>query len=81
MKPYIISIAVGLLVGVIYSALGVRSPAPPGIALLGLLGMLLGEQAIPVAKRIISGREVIGFLQTDCAEHVLGRPVKPKDDG
>ncbi len=80
MKPYLVSIAVGLLVGIIYSALGVRSPAPPAIALLGLLGMLLGEQAIPVAKRVFSGREVAAFLQTDCAEHVLGRPIKPKND-
>jgi len=81
MKPYLISLAVGLLVGVIYSLLGVRSPAPPTIALLGLLGMLLGEQAVPLAKRIASGREVVAFLRTDCAEHVLGRPVdQPKDE-
>ncbi|GAB4167674.1 MAG: hypothetical protein OHK0024_02850 [Thalassobaculales bacterium] len=55
MKPYLISLAVGLLVGVIYGALGVRSPAPPAIALLGLLGMLLGEQAIPIARNLFSG--------------------------
>jgi len=81
MKPYLISLAVGLLVGLIYSLLGVRSPAPPTIALLGLLGMLLGEQVIPVAKRIASGKELVAFLRTDCAEHVLGMPVdKPRDD-
>jgi XapX domain-containing protein len=79
-KPYLISIAVGLLVGLIYSLLGVRSPAPPAIALLGLLGMLLGEQIVPIAKRIVSGKEVVAFLRTDCAEHVLGMPVdSPKD--
>lgn len=80
MKPYLISIAVGLLVGFIYSLLGVRSPAPPAIALLGLLGMLLGEQVIPVAKRIFSGKEVVAFLRTDCAEHVLGMPVESRKD-
>jgi len=42
-KPYAISLAIGLVVGVIYALLNTRSPAPPVIALLGLLGMLLGE--------------------------------------
>lgn len=53
MISYIVSLAVGLLVGIIYYLLGVRSPAPPTIALIGLLGMLMGEQLIPVAKQII----------------------------
>lgn len=51
MKPYLISLAVGLGVGLLYSVLGVRSPAPPGIALLGLLGMLIGEHAGSLASR------------------------------
>jgi len=72
MKPYLISIAVGVLVGLIYSALSVRSPAPPAIALLGLLGMLLGEQALPIAKRLIHREPVLAHVQTECAEHVLG---------
>lgn len=80
MKPYLISLAVGLLVGLIYSLLGVRSPAPPAIALLGLLGMLLGEQVAPIAKRLISGKEVVAFLRNDCAEHVLGLPVDSSKD-
>lgn len=50
MKPYVIALAVGILVGVIYGLLNVRSPAPPYVALLGLLGMLLGEQAVPFVK-------------------------------
>ena len=40
---YLISLAIGLFVGVIYGALDFRSPAPPAIALVGLMGMLLGE--------------------------------------
>jgi XapX domain-containing protein len=44
--PYFLSLIVGLGVGLAYGLLGVRSPAPPVIALLGLLGMLLGEQAV-----------------------------------
>lgn len=50
MKPYLVALAVGVLVGVLYGLLKVRSPAPPYIALLGLLGMLLGEQAVPLVK-------------------------------
>jgi len=73
MKPYLLSIGVGLLVGVIYSLLGVRSPAPPAIALLGLLGMLLGEHVVPVAKRLMTKAPVVAYLKTpDCAGHVLG---------
>ncbi len=52
MKLYLISLAVGLLVGVIYGALNVRSPAPPVIALIGLLGILLGEQVPPLVKQV-----------------------------
>ncbi|WP_010545757.1 DUF1427 family protein [Sphingomonas elodea] len=80
MKPYLISLAVGLLVGILYSLLGVRSPAPPTIALIGLLGMLLGEQAVPVAKRLFAGHDVVAYLRTDCAEQVLGRPVKKPEE-
>lgn len=52
MKPYLISLVVGLLVGGIYGLLNVKSPAPPTIALIGLLGILLGEQAVPIARQL-----------------------------
>jgi XapX domain-containing protein len=45
MKTLLMSFAVGLLVGVVYGVIRVKSPAPPIVALLGLLGMVLGEQA------------------------------------
>jgi XapX domain-containing protein len=44
MKALLISFVVGLLVGVLYGVIRVKSPAPPIIALVGLLGMVLGEQ-------------------------------------
>jgi len=44
MKVLFVSFAVGLLVGVLYGVILVKSPAPPIVALLGLLGMVLGEQ-------------------------------------
>lgn len=72
MKAYILSLAAGLLVGGVYSLLGVRSPAPPAIALVGLLGILLGEQALPLAKRLIAGKEVATFLREDAAHHLFG---------
>ncbi|MGA7538410.1 MAG: XapX domain-containing protein [Steroidobacteraceae bacterium] len=58
MKVYIISLGAGVLVGVVYSLLHVRSPAPPLVALVGLLGILVGEQVIPVAKQVLSGHTV-----------------------
>jgi XapX domain-containing protein len=35
------------LVGVFYSSIGVQSPAPPVVALTGLLGMVLAEKCWP----------------------------------
>ncbi|MBO9421754.1 MULTISPECIES: DUF1427 family protein [Stappiaceae] len=45
-QPYVLSLAAGIGIGVIYGLIAVRSPAPPIIALLGLLGMLAGEAAV-----------------------------------
>lgn len=80
MKPYLLSLGAGLLVGVLYASMGVRSPAPPAIALLGLMGMLIGEQAVPIVKRLISGAPVVAYIKTDCAAHILGpQAVAPPD--
>ena len=49
-RLYLISLIVGLAVGLFYGLLGVRSPAPPAIALLGLFGMLAGEQLVPIVR-------------------------------
>jgi XapX domain-containing protein len=54
MKIYLLSLGAGLLVGIVYSLLNVRSPAPPVVALVGLLGILVGEQVIPFAKTLIN---------------------------
>jgi XapX domain-containing protein len=50
MRDYGISLLVGLLVGVMYGLIRFRSPAPPAIALIGLLGMLAGEQLVPMIR-------------------------------
>jgi XapX domain-containing protein len=73
MKPYLLSLAAGLLVGGVYSLLGVKSPAPPMIALIGLLGILLGEQVVPIARRVIGGQSIAHSVASTCAEPVLGR--------
>jgi XapX domain-containing protein len=49
MRSYFASLVLGAAVGVVYALVKVRSPAPPAIALLGLLGML-GEQAVGFAR-------------------------------
>jgi XapX domain-containing protein len=51
MASYLISLVMGLAVGVAYGLAHVRSPAPPAIALLGLLGMLMGEYGAVLALR------------------------------
>lgn len=69
MKPYLFSLAAGLLVGVVYALMHVRSPAPPIIALLGLLGILIGEQIPPFIQHLVRGEVA--------ASTWLGRQVKP----
>ena len=78
MKVYLLSLGAGVLVGVIYALLSVRSPAPPVVALLGLLGMLIGEQAVPLAKRWMSGEPVTAaWFHQECTPRITG--VEPKD--
>ncbi len=73
MKVYLLSLGVGLLVGVIYALLQVRSPAPPAIALLGLLGMLVGEQLVPLAKRTLAGEPVsLAWFHSECTPKITG---------
>ncbi len=51
MNAYVLSAVVGLVVGILYGVLNVRSPAPPVIALVGLLGILAGEQIPPLVRQ------------------------------
>jgi XapX domain-containing protein len=72
-KLYLISLGVGVLVGVIYSLLNVRSPAPPVVALVGLAGMLVGEQIIPVGKQMLAGSAFhVAWRQSHCTAHIFG---------
>lgn len=74
MKPYVLSLAAGLLVGIVYGLVNVRSPAPPVIALVGLFGILVGEQIVPLAKRFVERQAVsVSVIREDCGDHVFGR--------
>jgi XapX domain-containing protein len=73
MKPYLIALAVGLLVGVIYALLNVRSPAPPVIALVGLLGILVGEQIPPLVRHIMDGQGLnLATIRDHSSHHMFG---------
>lgn len=78
MKLYIISLAAGLFVGIIYGVLQVRSPAPPAIALIGLLGMLVGEQVVPTVKRLVAGEPVtVAWFRAECVHKITGVDAPP----
>ena len=73
MRVYLLSLGAGLLVGVVYSLLNVRSPAPPVVALVGLLGILVGEQIIPVAKHMLDGSHLAAaWRQAHGTPHIFG---------
>lgn len=73
MRMYLLSLGAGLLVGVVYSLLGVRSPAPPLVALVGLLGILAGEQLLPIGQRLLAGCDLnAAWNQSACTAHIFG---------
>ena len=73
MRVYLLSLGAGLLVGIVYSLLNVRSPAPPVVALVGLFGILVGEQIIPVAKHVLAGSHVASaWRESHGTPHIFG---------
>ena len=85
MRTYLISLGAGLLVGIVYSLLNVRSPAPPVVALVGLLGILIGEQVIPVGRQLLAGTSLgAACRDAKCVPHLFGelpgRHAKPASD-
>ena len=84
MKPYLVSAGIGLLVGVIYGLFDVRSPAPPVIALVGLLGILAGEQLPPLVRQLVSRPAQVSWLRHQVKPHMFGelpRCSPPPDTG
>ena len=77
MRVYLASLGAGLLVGIVYGLLNIRSPAPPVVALVGLFGMLLGEQIVPMGKRLIDGHPIhLGWMKSESIPHVFGHMPK-----
>ena len=81
MKAYLISLATGLLVGVIYNLLNVRSPAPPVIALVGLLGILTGEQIPPIVRSVWLKESLVLSWLHQVRPHVFGYLPKGQRPG
>jgi XapX domain-containing protein len=75
-KIYVLSLGVGLLVGVIYGVLNVRSPAPPVVALIGLLGILIGEQAPGLIRAVWQRHPVSHSWLHQVQPHVFGHMPK-----
>jgi XapX domain-containing protein len=74
MRPYLFSLAAGLLVGVVYALVHVRSPAPPVIALVGLFGILAGEQIPPLVKQVIGGQvSAVTWMAQQVKPHCFGQ--------
>ena len=43
---FLVSLLFGVAIGAAYALAGVKSPAPPVVALFGLLGIVIGEQGV-----------------------------------
>ncbi|XXN66714.1 DUF1427 family protein (plasmid) [Enterobacter ludwigii] len=80
LKSYSVSLAVGILAGLIYAVLDVNSPAPPIIALVGLLGMQIGEHLIPLIKRLVNGQPVNLHWFRHEYHHKIGDNTPPSGD-
>lgn len=82
MSAGLISLGAGVFIGLLYALLKVRSPAPPAIALVGLLGMLLGEQLVTAivqdndARTTLSHQEASSGMAADKDSAVVTRPTR-----
>jgi XapX domain-containing protein len=73
MRIYIVALAAGIAVGFFYGCLGVRSPAPPVVALVGLFGILMGEQILPVGRHLLAGHSLsAAWTGAFADQHVFG---------
>ena len=73
MKAYFLSLAVGVIVGIVYALFQVRSPAPPVIALVGLLGILVGEQLPSMVKHAWANPpSAASWLRDQVKPHAFG---------
>jgi XapX domain-containing protein len=77
MRPYLASVILGVAVGIVYGLVKVRSPAPPAIALLGLLGMLAGEQAVTLVRsHVFKDNVLLSAAQREAVTSDDGRGIE-----
>ena len=79
MKVLFLSFIVGLGVGILYGLIRVKSPAPPIAALLGLLGMVLGEQFgiwVQTKKLDVSRAASVCFVGERCDRQLYNPPSR-----
>ena len=69
-REYGLSIAMGILAGALYWLMRVTPPAPPWVALTGLVGILAGEAGV---RRLVSRRK--GALSTDATAPEVRPPT------
>jgi len=80
MKVYLLSLGAGLLVGLVYALLHVKSPAPPAVALLGLLGIATGEQLGTLALRMLNRERVsVAWFKQTCVPRITGVETSLKE--
>ena len=80
MRTHLISLGAGLLVGIIYSLINVRSPAPPVVALVGLLGILVGEQIPPMVRSLWQKEPVVQSWLGQVKPHMFGHLPQGRAD-
>ena len=55
-------------------------PAPPVVALLGLFGMLVGEQLIPVGRRLLSREPfTLAWFRHECVPKISGTAPRARE--
>jgi XapX domain-containing protein len=68
-----VSLGAGLLVGVLYSVLNVRSPAPPLVALVDFLGTPVDKRIFPVGMHMLARAPVsAAWKQSRSTLHIFG---------
>jgi XapX domain-containing protein len=64
-RPPLIAFGVGLGMGIVYWLIRVPSPAPAPIALIGLLGMIIGEVVVSCLLERVRTRSARGATPID----------------
>ena len=80
MKVYLASLGAGVLVGLVYALLHIRSPAPPVVALVGLLGILAGEQIPALVSGLLRKEPVALSWFRQVRPHMFGHLPKGTTD-